>query len=190
MDWRQQIPPLGSSELISIASALFAFVSYLASRATVRRQEIAQYAALRAARDADLISWANEAIEIVSETQKFCRDRKNSLIEPAAVPLENSRLRTRLQALLDRGRLFFPSQDGAAAAGDDEGEAAYAGTPHPSLDALYRIYRIVSDMDRTSPLAPGEAVRAVVAERRKFVSTVFLSVDPRRREDMLRKIAV
>lgn len=189
MEWRQHLPAIGLGELISIASALFAFVSYLASRATVRRQEIAQYAALRAARDADLISWANEAIDIVSETQKFCRDRKNALVDAASIPLENSRLRTRLQALLDRGRLFFPSKD-APEVGDDDGEAAYAGTPHPSLDALYRIYRIVSDMDRANPLTPADAVRAVVAERRRFVSTVFLSVDPRRRDDMLKKIAV
>jgi predicted transcriptional regulator len=184
------MPPIGASEIISIASALFAFVSYLASRSTVRRQAIAQYAALRAARDADLISWANEAIDIVSETQKFCRDRKNKLLDDLAIRHERSRLRTRLQALLDRGRLFFPGEDTDGASSDDENEAAYAGNPHPSVDALYRIYRIVSDMDRTNPMTPHDAIRAIVAQRRRFVSTVFLSVDPRRREEMLRKVAV
>ena len=180
----------GVSEWVAIASALFAFVSFLLSRSTVLRQEIAQYESLRAARDADLIAWANEAIDTVSEAQGFCRDRKNGLLADAAVALENSRLRTRFQALLDRGRLFFPSPDRPSEQGDDDGEAAYAGAPHPSLDALYAIYRIIADMDRAKPLTPAEAVRAVVAQRRRFVSTVFLSVDPRRREAMLKKVAV
>jgi len=181
---------LGLGDWLAIASATFAFVSFLMSRATVRRQEIAQYESLRAARDSDLIRWADDAIETVSEVQRFCRDRKNGLLVGDAIQLENSRLRTRMQALLDRGRLFFPSLEARAAGSDDESEAAYDGVPHPALDALYQIYRTIADMDRAAPLEPAAAVRAIVTQRRRFVSNVFLSVDPRRREAVLRKVAV
>jgi hypothetical protein len=81
--------------------------------------------------------------------------------------------------LLEQGRLFFPNQ---AEPTEDDAEVAYVGEPNPAVDALCRCYRIISDLGRASPLSPGEAVTAVVAQRRRFVSEVFASVDPRRRQ--------
>ena len=83
--------------------------------------------------------------------------------------------------LLDTGRLFFPNQPEATDDDSAGAEVAYAGQTHEAIDALYRVYRVISDLGREGELNAPEAVQAVVAERRRFVSEVFRSIDPRRR---------
>jgi hypothetical protein len=185
MDWdnlKHVISALGFSEWLALASAGVAIISFLMSRATVRRQEAMQFEALRAQRDGDLITWADAAIAAIAEAQRHCRDLKNGLLAGDDALRNASEVRTRLSVLLDQGRLFFPNQ---AEPVDDDAEAAYVGEPHPAIDALYRCYRVISDLGRVSPMVPGEAVNAVVAQRRRFVSEVFLSVDPRRRQAVM-----
>ncbi len=178
---------LGFSDWLALASALVAAVSFFLSRATVKRQERMQFESLRAQRDGDLIRWADDAITAIGDAQRHCRDMKNGLLTGDAALHNTSEVRTRLSVLLDRGRLFFPN-DGTP--DDDTSEAAYVGVSHPAIDALYRVYRVISDLGRVSPLSPGEAVQAVVAQRRRFVSEVFLSVDPRRRAMAIRALDV
>jgi hypothetical protein len=176
--WRL-VSALGFSEWLALASAGVAAVSFLMSRATVRRQEAIQFESLRAQRDGDLIAWAHAAIVAIADAQRHCRDLKNGLLAGDDGLRNASEVRTRLSVLLDQGRLFFPNQ---AEPTEEDAEVAYVGEPHPAVDALYRCYRIISDLGRASPLSPGEAVTAVVAQRRRFVSEVFVSVDPRRRQ--------
>jgi hypothetical protein len=178
---------LSFSDWLAGASALIALISFAVSRAAVRRQERLQLEALRTARDSDLIAWADGAIAAIADAQRYCRDLKNNLIMGPDAARTQSELRTRLSAFLDRGRLFFPNQP----TGEEDGapaEAAYDGAPHPAIDALYNVYRLVSDLGRMK-MTPGEAVMAVVAQRRRFVSEVFVSVDPRRREAALKEMA-
>lgn len=178
---------LSFSDWLAGASVIIALVSFAVSRAAVRRQERLQWEGLRAARDSDLIAWADGAIDAIADAQRYCRDLKNSLIMGPEAARTQSELRTRLSAYLDRGRLFFPNQP----SGEEDGapaEAAYDGAPHPAIDALYHVYRLVSDLGRMK-MTPGEAVMAVVAQRRRFVSEVFVSIDPRRRQDALKDLA-
>lgn len=192
MEWAQTAQSiaagLGFSEWLALGSAGVALVSLLVSQAAVRRQQRMQFEGLRHARDSDLIAWADAAIDAIADAQGHCRDVKNNLLIGPDAARSQSALRTRLSALLDRGRLFFPNQPNA----DDEdappSEAAYAGAPHPAIDALYKVYRIISDFGRFS-MTPAEAVKAIVAERRRFVSEVFTSIDPRRREAALKGLA-
>jgi hypothetical protein len=182
---------LGFSEWLSLASAIVAIVSFLLSRATVRRQELMQYEALRAQRDDQLVGWADAAIRAIADAQRHCRDLKNGLLTPEETKRNASELRTRMSALLDSGRLFFPNQQEAD--DDDMGapaEAAYLGQSHDAIDALYNAYQIISHLGRDSPLTPEQAVKAVVAHRRRFVSEVFRSIDPRRREDAMSSLSV
>jgi hypothetical protein len=183
------IEGLGFSEWLSLVSAAVAVVSFLMSRKAVRRQEAMQFEALRAEHDGRLIDWADDAIAAIADAQRHCRDLKNGLIAGEEAARAASELRTRMSALLDRGRLFFPNQPDSADEDAQNAEAAYAGQSHAAIDALYRAYRIISDLGRVSPMTPGEAVNAVVAQRRRFVSEIFRSVDPRRRQAALSALA-
>jgi hypothetical protein len=177
---------LGFNEWLSLISAFVALVSFGLSARAVRRQEAMQFESLRADHDGRLIDWADEAIAAIADSQRHCRDLKNGLLTEGEGARNASELRTRLSALLDRGRLFFPNQpDSAGEEADATSEAAYAGQAHGAIDALYKVYRVISDFGRVSPLTAGEAVNAVVAERRRFVSEIFRSVDPRRRQAAL-----
>lgn len=176
----------GFNEWLSLISAAIAFVSFLLSRAAVRRQEKMQFEALRSTYEARLIDWADAAIIAIADTQRHCRDLKNGLLSGAQDKINASELRTRMSVLLDQGRLFFPNQaDSSGEDGDQPSEAAYIGQPHPAIDALYKAYRLISDLGRTSPLSPAQAVQAIVAQRRRFVSEIFRSVDPRQRRAIL-----
>lgn len=183
----QTLAGFGLEQWVAIISAFLAVSSFLLSQRAVKRQEKMQLEALRAARDSDLIAWADAAIGGIASAQGFCRDCKNGLLDDAGQKRGQSDLRTQLSALLDRGRLFFPNQPDA---NEDEiaGEAAYAGVPHPAIDALYRIYRVISDLSRPEGLDPKSAVQAIVAQRRRFVSDVFRSIDPRRRDAALKNL--
>ncbi|HWA23563.1 MAG TPA: hypothetical protein VG735_14305 [Caulobacterales bacterium] len=186
----RMIAQLGFNEWLSLASALVAFISFMLSRAAVRRQEAMQFESLRADQDGRLISWADDAITAIADAQRHCRDQKNGLLTGDEAKRNCSELRTRMSALLDRGRLFFPNQpDSAGEEPEQAAEAAYVGQSQPAIDALYNAYRIISDLGRTLPLSPAEAVNAVVAQRRRFVSEVFRSVDPRRRQAALDALA-
>ena len=180
------IAHLGFSEWLSLVSAAVAVISFLLSRATVRRQEMMQFEALRAQRDNQLVEWADAAIRAIADAQRHCRDLKNGLLTPDETQRNTSELRTRMSALLDSGRLFFPNQPETE---DDTeapaAESAYLGQSHDAIDALYRAYQVISHLGRDSPLTPEQAVKAVVAHRRRFVSEVFRSIDPRSREAAL-----
>ncbi len=180
---------LSVSEWLALASAFVAVVSFLLSRKAVRRQEIMQFEAFRAAHDAHLIAWADRAIDAISDAQQYCRDLKNGILAADEAQRSASGLRTRLTAILDQGRLFFPNQPESDVEEDERaGEAAYRGAEQPAIDALYQIYRVIADLGRASTLSPAQAVTEVVKHRRRFVSEVFVSIDPRRRQAALSEL--
>ena len=169
------------TDWLSALSALVAVISFLLSRATVRRQVAMQIENFRNQRDNSLISWANDCIVGIADVQRHCRDIKNGLLVGHDERQAASELRARLSVLLDTGRLFFPNQPEATEDESVGAEVAYSGQAHEAIDALYRVYRVVSDLGREAGLNAPEAVQVVVAERRRFVSEVFRSIDPRRR---------
>lgn len=177
------IAKMGPAEWLAFGSAIAAAWSFLLNRATVRRQEIMQIESLRGARDTDLIAWAHETIERLADTQKLCRDRRDGLIDEDVFLVRRSELRARLSASLDRGRLFFPNAP--ASEDDPDKHAAFKGKRQPALDAVFGAYRTLSDIGRDGGPDPTAALNAVVEHRRAFVSEVFLSVDPRRRREVM-----
>jgi hypothetical protein len=164
---------------LAIGSGAFALASFLFNWRVVARQSAREAEALRAARDADLIAWADEAIAALGDAQELLRERGRTL-QAEAFRVGHSRCRTRFTVLLDRGRLFFPGaldEDSA----DDAAESAYRGRPHPALQALYDAYQVITKADRDNSEYDRRAVIALVSARRRFVSEVFDAVDPRRR---------
>lgn len=187
MNGQQLIAAMGPAEWLAFASAIAAVWSFILNRATVRRQETMQLEALRAQRDTDLIGWADETIEQLANTQKLCRDMRDGLINEDEFLVRRSETRARLSALLDRGRLFFPNAPAEDA--DDNGKhAAFKGKRQPALDAIFAAYRTISDLGRDGGPDATAALQQIVAQRRAFVSEVFLHVDPRRRRDVLSKL--
>jgi hypothetical protein len=174
---------LGLSEWLTLVSALVAVASFGFNWAVVRRQTAMQFEGLRNARDSDLIKWADEVIEIMANAQKLCRER-DKLIAPDEFRRGQSEVRTRLSALLDRGRLFFPNTTGDADQADKE--AAFRGERKAALNAVFGVYRIVSDVERET--ASSDPVRDIVAQKRIFISEVFDTIDPRRRENILSEL--
>jgi hypothetical protein len=175
-----QSADLGIETWLAFGSGVFALLSFLFNWRVVSRQAAREAENLRAARDADLIAWADEAIAALGDAQELLRERGRTL-QADAFRVGHSKCRTRFTVLLDRGRLFFP---GALDEGDAEEagvESAYRGRPHPALQALFDAYQVVSKADRDNSEYDRRAVLALVAARRRFVSEVFDAVDPRRR---------
>ncbi len=179
------VQKLGPSEWLAFGSAIAAAWSFFLNRATVKRQETMQLESLRAQRDTDLIAWADEVIERLADTQKLCRDRRDALVNDGDFLALRSECRARLSASLDRGRLFFPNTTSVE---DPDKPAAFKGVRQPALDAIFFAYRAISDLGREGGPDPTDALNTVVAQRRAFVSEVFLHVDPRRRKDIIRKL--
>jgi len=173
---------LGPNEWLAFGSAVAAAWSFLLNRQTVKRQERMQLESLRAARDTDLIAWAGEVIEQLADAQRMCRDLDDGLIDQNDLLRARSETRTRISALLDRGRLFFPN---TKAEMEDGKAAAFQGKRQKALDSIFSAYRTISDLTRPDGPAPRDAVMTIVEHKRAFVSEVFLHIDPRRRRDVI-----
>ena len=89
----------------------------------------------------------------------------------------------RLSSLIDTGRWYFPNQWT-----DDYGthkEPAYRGMRQPVLDYVVEAYDLLKDSHST------ESLRAeLIAAQREFVSHIQEVLDPRKREQEIKKILV
>ncbi len=181
------IAGLQPTDWLAFGSAIAAIASFLLNRATVDRQQKMQFESLRAQRDSELMAWAGETIERLSDAHGLVRDRRDGLMSDTEFAQRRSVMRVRLSALLDRGRLFFPN---APVDGLDETdkEHAFRGKRRPALDAITRAYRIVSDMGKKADYDLSQGVRDIVSQKRLFVSEVFADIDPRRRREALSKL--
>jgi hypothetical protein len=171
---------LGLETWLAIGSGALALLSFLFNWRVVARQSAREAEHLRAARDADLIAWADDAIEALGDAQELLRERGRTL-QAEAFRVGHSKCRTRLTVLLDRGRLFFPGALDEGDARDSAEDSAYRGRPHPALQALFDAYQVLTKTNRDNVEYTREDVMALVAARRRFVSEVFDAVDPRRR---------
>lgn len=168
---------------LSIGSAFVAFISLIVNWRLVRRQEKREIEALIMQRDADLIAWADDAIDILANCQGLLRERARLLDERAFLELR-SELRTALSVVLDRGRLFFPASPLPGDNNSASSEAAYTGEAAPPIAALDEAFRLLKDLDLSNHAYNRDDVLELVAVRREFVSTVFNAIDPRRRESV------
>jgi len=180
MDW-------GLNEWIAVLSALLALVSLALNWAVVQRQTALQFETLKAEMDAEVVAWASEAINLVSEAIGLARGR-GALYPAGDFRRLAAEAAGKLSAVADRGRLFFPNvSPDAHGAGK---EAAFQGYRQPILDA---IVFACAQMSRMDPVAsgPDEAAAEFLSKcRRLLVSEAQNAVDPRRRAQMLRRLAI
>jgi hypothetical protein len=177
----------GANEWVAAASALLALASLVLNALVVRRQTQLQFESLKAQMDTEVLAWAHEAISLVSQAEALARGRG------AAYGLEEFRrlasdVAHRLSAIADQGRLFFPNRAPEEHGQDKEG--AFQGRRQPILDAV--VFSCVQ-LDRLAADVAGpdeQAAQFLNRCRRLLVSEAQNAVDPRRRSQMLRRLAV
>lgn len=132
----------------------------------------------RLQRDTDIIRWASEISELMSEMAEFA-------IADGDVALQLARrheLRFRLSAQIDIGRLYFPnSLSGVEAYDDLEKPPAYRGDRQSVLDHLVAAYDAFTEEAINGSEAERRLIKwRVTAAKRGFVSEVHEFIDPRR----------
>jgi hypothetical protein len=176
----------GVNEWVAVGSAALALASLVLNWLVVRRQTEQQYETLRAEMDSDVIDWAHQAIDLVSQGAALARGRGTSYAADDFRRLAHETAQ-QLSAVADRGRLFFPN-DEPERHGQDK-EAAFQGFRPPILDAL--IFSCAR-LERMAPEGGGdeEAAGFLNKCRRLLVSEAQNAIDPRRRKQMLDRLAV
>lgn len=121
-------------------------------------------------------AWAEQVCHAISEA--------THIIEHPELNGEHKRpILVRLSSLIDTGRWYFPNQWT-----DDYGthkEPAYRGIRQPVLDCVVEAYDLLRDSQSTESLKT-----ELVAAQREFVSYIQDVLDPRKREQEIKKILV
>ncbi len=172
---------------VAVGSAALALVSLVLNWVVVRRQTQLQFETLKAEMDAEVIAWAHEAIDVVSEGIALARGRGTTYgaDEFARLAHEASQ---KLSSIADRGRLFFPNE--APDLHGQDKETAFQGYRPPILDA------VVFACNRLARIEPGaggpdqDGADFLSKCRRLLVSEAQNAIDPRRRGQMLRRLAI
>lgn len=178
---------LGVEEWVAIGSAILALASLLLNWLVVRRQTELQYETLRAEMDAEVIAWTHEAIDLVSESIALARGRGGAYgaEELRRLAFETSQ---KLSSVADRGRLFFPNE--APEAHGRDKETAFQGYRPPILDAVVFACNRLGRMSCDEPGEDAASAEFLTKCRRLLVSEAQNAIDPRRRGQMLRRLAV
>ena len=176
----------GFNEWIGAGSAALALVSVVLNWLIVRRQTWLQFEGLKAKADAEMMEWANHAIDTVSEGVALARGRGvaygDAELRPRLIEVS-----ARLSSLADRGRLFFPNQEHADHG--QEKEAAFRGFRPVILDAVIFGHYQLDRIDPQGAAPDAAAGEYLVKCRRLLVSEVQDAVDPRRRGAMMAQLA-
>lgn len=177
----------GINEWVAVISAIVAVVSFGLNWIVVRRQTELQYETLRAEMDAEVIGWSHEAIDQVSQAVALARGRglAYSADEMKRMAFETCQ---RLSSIADRGRLFFPNE--SPETHGREKEAAFQGYRPPILDAVVFASTRIGRLDTQATEPDKEAAEFLSKCRRLLVSEAQNAIDPRRRGQMLRRLAV
>jgi len=176
----------GVNEWVAVGSALLALASLVLNWLVVRRQTELQYETLRAEMDSEVIAWAHEAIDLVAEASTLARGRgaMYPAVEFRRLAHETSQ---KLSAIADRGRLFFPNEEHDRHG--QEKEAAFQGFRPPILDSIVfacgRLDRMAAEGGPDT-----ESADFLTKCRRLLVSEAQNAIDPRRRKQMLNRLAV
>lgn len=184
MGW--DIGAWGVNEWVAALSALLALLSLVLNWLVVRRQTALQFESLKAQMDSEVLAWVHETIDLISEGVVLARGR-GAIYAPdefRRVALEATQ---KLSSAADRGRLFFPNE--APDAHGRDKETAFQGFRPPILDAVV----FASGQIERLPAEGGadeEAAAFLVKCRRLLVSEAQNAIDPRRRGQMLKTLAV
>ncbi len=169
--------------LSAISQAAAAFLSVLALLVSLwvfARQLRLNRWQLRLHREDHIIEWSRSCLNLLAEVE----ERTNTALEQQDAMQDvftNDHyimLRSRLSALIDEGRLYFPNiQDPSKGAQKD---LAYRGSRQPILDTLVAVYDTLKAIKLSNgPHSSAELITSINKLRRQFVSETQSTIDPR-----------
>lgn len=170
---------------LAVGSAVAAFLSFLINRRLVARQAAMQFESLKAQMDADILAWAHEATDALSEGVMLAKGR-GFVFDEAEMRRRLFEVSQRLSSLADRGRLFFPN---IPSADRSDKEGAFQGHRQPILDAM--VFACIQ-MERMEPRNTGPdptAADYLTRCRRLMISEVQAAIDPRRRREAMKQLS-
>ncbi len=170
---------------LAVGSAVAAFASFLINRRLVARQAAMQFESLKAQMDADILAWAHEATDALSEGIMLAKGR-GVVFEEGEMRRRLFDVGGRLSSLADRGRLFFPNIPGANGKAN---EGAFQGSRQPILDAMVFGHLQVERIDARNTGPDLVAAEYLTKCRRLMISEVQAAIDPRRRREALKQIS-
>jgi hypothetical protein len=159
-----------------VGAATFTFFALLLTVWTFRRQLTMQRWQLRVARESHILKWAEDCIDAMAEVETIIQTNLgrscDDLMQHRLIAI-----RTRLSALIDHGRLFFPNVPDLDKGRDKDG--AYQGSRQPILDHLVAYYdetgKALATPDR--PFAATDRA-GLNAHRRRFITEAQQAIDP------------
>lgn len=170
---------------LAVLSAAAAFASFLVNRRLVARQAAMQFESLKAQMDADILDWAHEAADAMSEGAMLAKGR-GLVFDEAEMRRRLFDVSQRLSSLADRGRLFFPNIPGND--GSDR-EGAFRGARQPILDAMVFAH-LQAERIEARNIGPDQAAADYLVKcRRLMISEVQAAIDPRRRQEALKQVS-
>lgn len=120
-----------------------------------------------------LRSWASEAIDVLSESAYLAPGQNDD----RAIDETRARdCRSRLSALIDRGRFYIPNS--AHDKWGTDKPLAFRGSRHPALDFLVAAERVLAGTEPEIHKFPSQR-SALVEIKRAFVSEIQDLLDPR-----------
>ena len=176
----------GVNEWVAAGSAVVALISLVLNWLVVRRQTSVQFESLKAQVDAEVMDWAQQAIDILSEGVALARGR-GPIFSPEASRQRALEITHRLSAMADRGRLFFPNEVNPLVG--QEKEAAFQGVRPPILDAIVFACCQIEFMQGESAGPDEDAAAYLIKCRRLLVSEAQNAIDPRRRMTVLKQLS-
>lgn len=176
----------GLETWLAIGSAALAFVSFFFNWRIVNRQMKMQFESLKAQMDADMLSWAHEATDALSEGVLLAKGR-GACFPPDELRARRLSAAQRLSSLADRGRIFFPNHSHDSHGQHREG--AFKGYRPPILDTVVFAVMQLDRMDCDGPEPDTQAADYLIKCRRLLVSELQQAVDPRRRGQMLSRLS-
>jgi hypothetical protein len=131
-----------------------------------------------------ILSWADESINWLSEARSLTYLDPSKMNEGNFFTLRAECL-SKLSALIDRGRLFFPNE-----APDQHGQdkpRAFRGFRPVVLDQLKDVYDVVGELQSARPSSrPARELRETITKcKKEFVSEIQRVVDPQERQRRL-----
>jgi hypothetical protein len=180
------MPDWGLETWLAIGSAVLALFSFILNWRIVSRQMAMQFESLKAQMDADMLSWAHEASDAISEGILIARGR-GSCFPADEIRVRRLSAAQRLSSLADRGRLFFPNH--APDSHGHEREAAFKGFRPPILDTVVFAYQQLDRLDCDSADPDTDAADYLLRCRRLLISELQQAIDPRRRGQMLSRLS-
>ena len=175
---------LMSAAIASLAACASIYFSIRTRRDSLTQQRV-EVLSLKHDFDSDLRKWAEEVSEQMTEAIFLCDLNPAELAKGEFFQKQHT-IRTRLSALIDRGRWFLPNIKETEKGQHKPG--AYRGSRQPALDYVVASFDLVTNLNCLAQ-APNKELQSQLSEiKREFVTELQNLLDPREREKETRTL--